>query len=85
MWKLSGRPAKVINGHCCARFADEARDIGRTVRGLLFVSIDGDRVTGVQRIRLRSDSDATDLDALYPWARELLAHPMGDLPTIEAG
>jgi len=53
---------------CIARFPDSAADIGRHVRGLLFVGYDPEtlRIVHTQRIALCDDSDAVDLDAMWP-------------------
>ena len=72
------------NAANCATFADSAPDIGRHVRGLLFVGYSPDlTVVWRQRIALQDDTDAVDTDALFPeFASLLTTASIGRLPTV---
>lgn len=86
--KLDNAPVVHLNGACIARFVDSAPEIGRHVRGLIFVGFDPAslKVRWTQRIALRDDSDAVDTDSLHPEIAALLAvstHPGAALPSVE--
>lgn len=69
---------------CVARFHDPALEIGRNVRGLLWVDYDPATlyVVATQRIWLCDDSDAVDLSRLSAESVHLLAAAHAETTTI---
>lgn len=82
--QLDSEPEVFLSEHdttrsCVARCVDPAADIGRHVRGLLFVGYDARtlRIVWRQRITLADSSDAMDYECLWPEYAALLRASTG--------